>query len=352
MRQPERRKGVIESEGGCRPERGLECRPRLGAIPAGGLFAARQSLSANVKEVNDVESKRKFFQVSVFCLTLLSTILCFSTAFGAIINVPGAYESIQGAINAAADGTYTGEGNNNLDLQGKAISVKSRSGAEACIIDCEGGARGFYFHSNEGHNSVVSGFSIINGQAYEGGGIYICNSSPTRKNCKIEGCETIAGEGNSGGGGIYVGENSSPLITKCTIQGNSGQSGGGIFCEGGSPVVRACVIRNNDADVGGGVCIESNGISSAILTNCLITGNFASAQGGGIKIGGDGTPAIIGCTISDNEVTSEIGQGGGIYLDELSVASILSCIDRLSFVFCGQGKLTSEDTVLKCVNKS
>jgi hypothetical protein len=77
-----------------------------------------------------------------------------------------------------ADGTFTGEGNKNLDFKGKAITVVSQNGPEKCVIDCEGEGRGFSFHSGEGSDSVLSGFTIKNGNRQRAGGISCENSSP------------------------------------------------------------------------------------------------------------------------------------------------------------------------------
>jgi hypothetical protein len=84
----------------------------------------------------------------------------------------GDYLTIQEGIDAAqdgdevvvCDGVYTGEGNKNLDFAGKAITVRSASGPENCIIDCENDGRGFYFHSGETSEAVVDGFSITKGR--------------------------------------------------------------------------------------------------------------------------------------------------------------------------------------------
>jgi hypothetical protein len=65
-----------------------------------------------------------------------------------------------------ANGTYTGDGNKNLDFGGKAIDLKSVGGAENCVIDCENSGRGFYFdHTGETADSIVDGFTIQNGDA-------------------------------------------------------------------------------------------------------------------------------------------------------------------------------------------
>lgn len=90
--------------------------------------------------------------------------------------------TIQAAVDAAGDGdiieltegTFRGEGNRNVNLNGKAITVCSQSGiAENCIIDVEGvfdetAHRGFQFVSGEGPESVLRELTIINGVA-EGG---------------------------------------------------------------------------------------------------------------------------------------------------------------------------------------
>jgi len=83
----------------------------------------------------------------------------------------GDYLTIQEGIDAAADGdevvvcdgVYTGPGNKNLDFGGKAITVRSESGPENCIIDCElSRDPGFAFACEEGPGSVVDGFTVTN----------------------------------------------------------------------------------------------------------------------------------------------------------------------------------------------
>ena len=131
-------------------------------------------------------------------ISLLLLLLASGSVFSAMINVPADHTTIQAAIDAAvngdmvlvADGTYTGEGNVNLDFKGKAITVKSAGGADVCIIDCENiiDVGGFNFHSGETESSVLDGFTITKANAVssEIHGILVTgSSSPIIINCVI-----------------------------------------------------------------------------------------------------------------------------------------------------------------------
>ena len=149
-----------------------------------------------------------------------------------------------------ADGTYTGDGNKNLDFNGKAITVQSENGPENCIIDCEGDGRGFYFHSAEEFDSVVSGFTITNGYfpSMSCTGICCNTSSPTIENCIISGNST-----NWNGGGLCC-TNSYATIKNCIIRNNNASyHGGGIYLAGpGGRIVRDCTISENTVGAGSG----------------------------------------------------------------------------------------------------
>jgi hypothetical protein len=154
-------------------------------------------------------------------------------------HVPSQYSTIQDAIDAAnngdtvivAEGTYTDNGNRDIDFKGKAITVRSTNPNDpdivaATIINCGASElephRGFYFHSGEDANSIVKGFTITDGYAtdswpdYIGGGAILCEeSSPTIANCIITGNST-----NVLGSAIYC-YDSSPIIINNTITSNS-----------------------------------------------------------------------------------------------------------------------------------
>src|SRR5262245_40429582 len=107
------------------------------------------------------------------------------------LHVPAQYSSLRHALHAAhdgdeivvADGVYTGGNNKNLDFHGKRVVLRSEGGARACVIDCEGAGRAFYFHSGETPATVIDGFTIRNGRMLRGGGILCLGSSPTVRHC-------------------------------------------------------------------------------------------------------------------------------------------------------------------------
>ncbi len=252
------------------------------------------------------------------------------------------FDAIQEGIDAGsdgdtvlvADGTYTGAGNKNLDFDGRAITVRSLSGAESCVIDCEGDGRGFRFHSNEGPTSVIRGFTITRGAINgNGAGIYCLFSSPTVLDCKFVG-NTVGGWFESGAGGGMYNAASSPTVINCTFIGNSGPNlfgesyGGAIYnwliCH---LTVINCTFNGNTAGVGGGIC---NVGSNATVVNCTFTGNTATATnfggGGGIFNNGP-TPSsvltVINCTFSGN---SAIVEGGGMLNVYFCTSNMANCV--------------------------
>lgn len=262
------------------------------------------------------------------------------------------YDNIQQAINDANDGDvvvlargrYTGQGNRDIDFGGKAVTLRSTDPEDfeivaATIIDSKGSLqyphRGFYFHSGEDANSVVSGLTITGGSgAYQGGGINcIFNSSPTIKNCIIANNLT-----KDQGGGIYCGYESNPTITNCIINSNSFDSvgyGGGIFCYRSSPIITNCIITNNSAIGnsppghgchGGGICCwgtSEETPSNPIVANCIISGNSAEHRGGGLYAYWS-SPTAINCTIIGNRAY----EGGGIGSFREANPTAINCIVR------------------------
>jgi parallel beta-helix repeat protein len=240
--------------------------------------------------------------VSLASLIILS--LMPRTARAATIHVPADQPTIQAAINAASNGDTVliapGTYRENINFMGKAITVTSSGGPAVTTVD--GGAAGTVvtFNTNEGRNSVLSGFTITNGSANgtetDGGGIYISHASPT-----VSGNVVTQNVACSFGAGVAA-ESSSALIQGNTITNNG--SGG---CSGGN---------------GGGISVLGAG-SVQIIGN-TIAGNFLnSGSGAGISLYAAGTPTIENNTISGNTATGLSPQGGGIWIVDHSDALIV-----------------------------
>ncbi len=126
--------------------------------------------------------------------------------------------------------------------------------------------------------------------------------------------DTTATELTNGGGLFCSGGNETVLITNCTITSNSATGdGGGVFFWESSAILENCSVTGNQALYGGGVSCTRN--SSAQILNCVIVGNVAQDSGGGVSCW-ESSPVIAQSVISGNrsikEGTPGIG-GGGVY---------------------------------------
>ena len=299
----------------------------------------------------------------VLCIGMICAVLAVS-ASAAIRYVPGDYPTLQAGIDAAvsgdtvlvADGTYTGAGNKNVDFGGKAVLLRSANGPGSCVVDCQQNGTAFHFSSGEKGDSVLSGFTITNAAgAFPYGAVVCNNASPSILNCRI-----YNGSGYKGGG-IHL-KDSSAVVHSCILSGNSaGWSGGGIYISGGQPQIFSCVISSNSAasegggiDVnasaetviegvtfsyntakrGGGIYLKSAGAFA--LRGCEIHGNQASDGTGGGIFAGDSSAlsCIVDCAVRDNTAT---GHGGGIHIQEASVAVAGSVLDGNATAGDGRG---------------
>jgi hypothetical protein len=228
------------------------------------------------------------------------------------IYVPGDYPTIQAAIDATssgatiivAPGIYDTPGNYNINFGGKNLTVASSGGPDVTIIDCGGvnnKNRGFEFVSGEIGQSVVSGFTIRDGDVRNrtagpymeddknGGGIKIVGSHPRIEYCIFENCQARVG------GAIHMmkndaGTGSVPTIIGCTFKNNSSQYGGGsVLVAGGCHLTFS---RNIVANT-----LNGGGLSSSANTTIIFSCNDFWANSGGDIVGnygpGDVDPGTI-----------------------------------------------------------
>ncbi|MBE0640966.1 MAG: right-handed parallel beta-helix repeat-containing protein, partial [Bacteroidales bacterium] len=175
-----------------------------------------------------------------------------------------------------------------------------------CVIEYagkDGQGRGLYLSQYSKLN--VSNSVIRYCMGSHGGGIYLDNSSPVLSKTTISGnsakfwgggmyiqnnsnpvlCNTIIcrNEAKGIGGGMSIGDHSNPVLSGTTISANTAYQGGGMFLMYSSLVLANTIISGNTANYVGGVDIET--YSNAVLTNTIISGNTAENGGGGINVG-------------------------------------------------------------------
>ena len=326
----------------------------------------------------------------------------------------GDHLTIQEGIDAAlggdevvvCDGTYTGVGNKDLDFGGRLITVRSESGADTCIIDCENDGRGFYFHNGEATDAVLEGLTIWNGRVDRNspggaiGGAILCESgSPTIRNCAFSWNTAIGGsvQLTGLGGGVYYGPGTVAIVENCSFTENSVIGGtvmftgfgGGIECYQSAVVtisnctfvgntatcgsvwttglgaaigvvsdnatVRDCTfldntgIGNGTIDTGGGAVATTG---NTRIERCDFIGNRGTGTpgggglGGGIITGGGAVLAVADCTFINNYVDTE---GGALFVGSQSTATIDHCIflgNESAFV-AGALNLTRTDAIVR-----
>ncbi len=306
-----------------------------------------------------------------FCIcTVMIILACFNLS-AKTISVPSDYPTIQEAINASsngdtvlvADGTYQGEGNDNIKLNGKEIVVKSLNGPEHCIIDgssagdyAAGFVSGYMPVSND---AVIEGFTVQNFNLM---GFYIFGSSPVIKKNRIKNCQmAVDCSGGSrsiildneitGGGNLNLASSRVQLINNL-ITGNevTGTNAGIIRCSANdSSYIAHNVIRGNLGcviylDNAHDVEILGNEINENVLGN-LTTFQFREYDnfnrpfqlytkfeqaGGAIYVNGKSSADIRNNLIINNQA----GHTAGIFCEEGSEVSIINntLINNSSFI--------------------
>lgn len=244
-------------------------------------------------------------------ITAVGVALAISTGLADTIRVPADQPTLQAGIDAAAPGdtvlvapgTYSGPGNHDLDFspgkETRDLVLRSEGGPEVTILDVQGSEseprRGIVFDSFETRDSVVEGFTIVNGYMSTGagdrsrgrqrvhelsaGGIAVrLGAAPVIRDCIIRDCYAYFS-----GGAIEASFGADPLFERCVIQGNTtSERGGAIACDfDGQITLRDCVITGNVAEIAGGALSST---AFFVLEGCVVVGNRSEGHAGGLDV--------------------------------------------------------------------
>ena len=218
--------------------------------------------------------------------------------------------TIQAGVDSAAvgdtvmlaNGTYTGDGNRDVDYSGKGIVIRSQDdNPDSCVIDCQGSEadphRAFNIPPMFPDTAMLQGVTVTNGYNVEGAAIHVNMAYFAANNCVFRG-----NDGDSWEGVIY--NFGSAILNGCKFTGNSTVAL--VFY--GSGAVTDCLFDGNDGSV---LYAEFTGVD---FTDCVISGN----QSGLSYDHGSGT--ITGCTFTDNVGTTISGFWTGFTIGDCTFA--------------------------------
>lgn len=206
------------------------------------------------------------------------------------------------------------------------------------------------------HTSAsFTGCEFTNNDGLAGAGaVWVADGSPTFAGCTIDsnsaeycggavvttpgiavfdGCFITNNGTGDGAGGAYLFGGTSSNFSNCTFAGNDGDTGGGAYVVSSTASFSKCVFRGNASHfflsgvgTGGAMWIHNPGPGTT-LSDCLIAGNRASGEGGGVLVSGSGDVSLTGCTIAANHSNS-VG-GGGLYLGNDSDTTRVNLVETI-----------------------
>jgi predicted outer membrane repeat protein len=279
-------------------------------------------------------------------VALAVTLCAFAgVAVGDVLNVPGDYDSIQAAIDAASTGDEIivgpGEYHEALHLT-KALTLRSSDGAEATTLDGDDERRILLCEDIPQPEARIEGFTFTRGYAPYGAGVRAISCSQIY----VAECVFAENHGTSFGGAIQL--NATYMtVSACQFASNrtDGYSGGAIhlyvsshidlrdsvfesnYCTGtasggaiavstgGSATIDRCLFVANIGESAGAILVWNGG---AQVMNSLFNGNVSTTYAGAIE---SNTPdfSCVNCTFVNNSAATV---GGAIYVSSAPAAAV------------------------------
>jgi hypothetical protein len=209
--------------------------------------------------------------------------------------VPEDQRDLQVAIDSAPEGSTlcVGPGTyvTGLDFGGRAQRVVGREGPDVTILDAAAAFSAVTFASGEGEDTILEGFTIRNGRAAQGAGVYVRDASPTLRDLVItgNGCEDASSAGRCEGAGVWI-SGGAPVFEDVVVRGNTQHAavsqGAGVYVAAGAPVfTRVEVADNTQEGVAGTSFLQGAGLfvaaSTPALEDVTVSGNTQTYDGSG-----------------------------------------------------------------------
>ncbi len=246
----------------------------------------------------------------------------------------GTAGSLQSVVNAAAlydevwvaEGTYTKLIGSVLNMKEGARLYGGFTGVETerdqrdweanvTILDGENTRSGVV----GADNAVLDGFTIVNGKAEKGGGMFISGASSVVANCTFV--------NNTGGGAVYIEGDCTPTFTNCSFIENSAYENAAVYVYyPASPTISDCTFADNaDGAIRcGGAWNDPYPHDIHILNS-----TFSGHKGSTLYSYSPYSPTVMDCEFTNNEATAISCENSGLTVGR---SSFLGNKDRAIYI--------------------
>lgn len=204
------------------------------------------------------------------------------------------HELVTMKANVALYGGFSGPGSTLADRDPATYrTFIDGDDARACVVPADG--------------TRLDGFTLYNGNATDGGAMFINDVAITVANCQFLSCYAMYL------GGAVIMHGDSPVVFEdCRFVDNSASvdSGGAVHVYGNGATFRRCAFAGNAAATEGGALDLFENSAPILLEDCTFIGNSAATLGGGVYSPGTGGAELARCVFAHNSAGTS---GGGIY---------------------------------------
>jgi len=258
------------------------------------------------------------------------------------------FGGIQKGIDAATpgDAVIVKQGNypETIQFTGNNITLTSLTPSDPDVVAStviDGGLLGPVVTFDQGEDAacLMTGFTITNGDAPNGGAIFCCQSSPTISYCTIK-------NNSANNGGAMYNTQSSPALVNCSFTANSAANkGGAMYNDLSSPTLANCILIANLAGDDGGA-IYNKDFCSPIIANCTLSANSANDTAGAIFNSNISAVVVINNSILwENSDKTGIGESAQIYNGKPIIKH--SCIQGWTGILGGIGNIGSDPNFVR-----